>query len=108
LPDGTRLGSGTVVPLNFGAGSAALILEIQGPKGSIVSMLSETTSLTGSNGGSMLLKIRETYPAMPFIITEDAPAKSVIKIGAELMVGNAQQAPPGNYTGSLNVSFVVE
>lgn len=107
--DGTRTATGTVVPLNFGAAYMPLVLEIEGPKGSIVSMLAgELTILTGSNGGRMRLKIAGSNPAMPFIITDDPPAKNVITIGAELIVGNSQESPPGNYSGSLNVSFVVE
>ncbi len=108
-PDGTRTATGTVVPLNFGASYMPLVMEIEGPKGSIVSMLAEeVTVLTGSNGGRMRLKIAGSSPAMPFIISDDAPAKSVITIGAELIVGNSQESPPGNYSGSLNISFVVE
>lgn len=107
--EGTRWASGAVVPLNFGAAYLPLILEIEGPRGSIVSMLSdETTILTGSNGGTMKLKLIASNPAMPFIITEDAPAKSIVKIGAELIVGNAAMSPPGSYTGTLNLSFIVE
>lgn len=107
-PEGIRTGSGAVVPLNFGTAATPLVLELQGQRGSMVSMLTETSTLTGSNGGSMTLKITGTNPPMPFIIPEDAPEKSIIKIGAELMVGNAQQSPPGNYSGSLNISFVLE
>ncbi|RYD70019.1 MAG: DUF4402 domain-containing protein [Sphingobacteriales bacterium] len=109
LADGTRTAAGTVVPLNFGSGYMPLILEIEGPRGAIVSMLTDDkTELTGSNGGSMKLRLTGANPSMPFIITNDAPAKSVIKIGAELIVGNSTESPPGNYSGSLNISFVVE
>ena len=109
LPQGTRMSSGAVVPLNFGSAYLPLILEIEGPKGSIVSMMADQiTILTGSNGGIMKLKLRGSNPEMPFIITDDAPAKSIIKIGAELIVGNSKESPPGNYSGTINISFVVE
>ena len=109
LPEGNRMASGTVVPLNFGSTYMPLILEIEGPKGSIVSMLAnETSILAGSNGGIMKLKMKSSYPVMPFIIAEDAPSKSIIRIGAELIVGNSTESPPGNYSGNLNISFVVE
>ena len=109
LPEGTRVASGAVVPLNFGASYLPLILEIEGPKGAIVSMLSDEYSvLTGSNGGAMRLKLKGSNPLIPFIITEDAPAKSIIKLGAELIVGSSTESPPGNYSGNLNISFVVE
>ncbi len=108
-PEGVRNGTGSVVPLNFGASYQPLILEIAGPRGSIVSMLAqETTLLTGSNGGTIRLKIARSNPSMPFIITDDAPNKSSIKIGAELIIGNATVSPPGNYSGTLNISFVRE
>lgn len=109
LPEGTRVASGSVIPLNFGGTYVPLILEIEGPKGSIVSMLGDQRIiLTGSNGGTMKLKLGNSFPAIPFIILEDAPAKSIVKIGAELIVGNLIESPPGNYSGSLNISFVVE
>ena len=108
MPDGSRHSSGTVIPLNFGAAYMPLILEIEGPKGSVISILEESTVLTGSNGGSMKLKLRNSQPAMPFIIMEDAPAKSIVTIGAELTAGNMVQSPPGNYSGNLAISFVVE
>jgi hypothetical protein len=109
LPEGTRLAGGTVIPLNFGGTYMPLLLEIEGPKGSIVSIVADDrTILTGSNGGMMKLKLGNSIPSMPFIILEDAPAKSIVKIGAELIVGNLIESPPGNYSGSLNISFVVE
>jgi len=109
LPDGLRTASGSVVPLNFGATYLPLVLEIEGPKGSVVSMLAQDIALlTGSNGGVMRLRVKNSYPAMPFIITDDAPAKSIIKIGADLIVGNSSESPPGNYIGTLNISFIRE
>ncbi len=107
--EGVRTASGSVIPLNFGANYLPLILEIEGPRGSIVSMLAqEVTLLSGSNGGTVRLKLRGSNPAMPFVITEEAPAKSILKIAAELIIGNATDSPPGNYSGSLNISFVRE
>ena len=106
---GTRYATGAVVPLNFGGAYTPLVLEIEGPKGAIITMLTdEKTILTGSNGGVMRLRLKESDPPMPFIITEDAPARSIVTIGAELIVGSISESPPGNYNGSLNISFVVE
>ncbi|RYY64102.1 MAG: DUF4402 domain-containing protein [Chitinophagaceae bacterium] len=109
LPEGSRMATGTVVPLNFSANVTSLILEVEGPKGAIVSMLAgEVSVLTGSNGGIMKLRLKQSHPLMPFIIMEEAPARTIINIGAELIVGNLQESPPGNYSGSLNISFIVE
>lgn len=107
-PEGVRTGLGTVLPLNFGVNYAPLILEIQGPRGSVVSMLANETVLTGSNGGTMNLTIQSTNPQMPIVITDDPPEKVIIKIGAVLRVGNSLESPPGNYSGSLNISFILE
>lgn len=108
-PEGMRTASGSVVPLNFGATYLPLILEIEGPRGAILSILAqETTLLTGSNGGTIKLKITSSNPALPFIIADDAPAKTILKIGAELIIGNVTDSPPGNYSGTVNISFVRE
>ena len=108
-PDGSRSVTGTIIPLNFGSVYAPLILEIEAPKGSIISIFSSgNNTLTGSNGGKMLLQLGNTEPASPFYITKEAPEKTYLTVGGILSVGNAANSPAGNYSGNLYISFIVE
>ncbi|MBK8711027.1 MAG: DUF4402 domain-containing protein [Niastella sp.] len=109
LPNASRAASGSVIPLNMGGLYSPLILEIEGAKGTVISLLAgQTTILTGSNGGIMKLKLLDINNSMPFIITNEAPAKNLVTIGAELIVGNMSESPPGNYSGSLYLSFLTD
>ncbi len=109
FPNSSRVASGSVIPLNLGESSSPLVLEIEGTKGTVVSMLAgQTTILTGSNGGIMKLTLLDVNNAMPFIITNEAPAKNRVTIGAQLTVGDVSESPPGNYSGSLNLSFLTD
>jgi len=56
----------------------------------------------------MKLKLLDINNSMPFIITNEAPAKNLVTIGAELIVGNMSESPPGNYSGSLYLSFLTD
>ena len=108
-PNGARSVTGTIVPLNFGAAYNPLSLEVEAPRGSIVSVYSTGKNvLTGSNGGRMLLRLDNMEPVSPFYITKEYPEKTVLKIGGVLSVGNATDSPPGNYSGNIYISFMVE
>lgn len=107
--DGTRSVTGSVIPLNFGNNYFQAIFEIEAPLGSIISMASgQNAILNGSNGGSMSLQIDNSIPASPFYTTVTPPAKTQVNVGATLVVGNSLGSPPGNYTGSVYVLFIVE
>ncbi len=106
--DGSRTASGTVIPLNFGFSYSQMILEIEAPAGTIVSVLGGTSKLTGSNGGTMFITTGNSSPVSPFYITDGAPSKTYLNIGAVLTVGNGSESPAGNYEGNVYISFMVE
>lgn len=109
LPDGSRKLSGSLLPLNFGSTYSQLVLEVEAPKGSIVSFYSNGNNmLTGSNGGRMLLKIGNSIPQTPFYIAKELPEKTMVNIGATLYVGNATTTPAGAYSGNIFISFMIE
>ncbi|MFZ1528494.1 MAG: DUF4402 domain-containing protein [Ferruginibacter sp.] len=106
--DGSRTASGTVIPLNFGLSYSQMILEIEAPAGTIVSVLGSTSRLTGTNGGTMLITIGNSNPVSPFNIVDGSPSKTYLNIGAVLTVGNAAESPAGNYDGNVYISFMFE
>lgn len=106
--DGSRTASGTVIPLNFGLNYSQMILEIEAPAGTIVSVLGGTSKLTGSNGGQMFITTGNSNPVSPFNIVDGSPSKTYLSIGAVLTVGNAAESPAGNYDGNVYISFMIE
>ncbi len=108
-PSGVRTATGTVVPLNLGLPVSPLLLEIRANSGTIISVLMNNVQLTRiGGGGSMTLSMGNTNPASPFVFPNVNPPKLNLYIGGNLTVGNTQSVPPGNYSGTLNVTFMLE
>jgi Domain of unknown function (DUF4402) len=106
---GTRSVTGDVLGLNMGAPYFNAIFDVSGPQGAIVSILNGSdVTLTGSNGGSMLMHIGNSNPASPFIITVAQPARTQVNIGGTLTVGNTAANPPGTYNGTFYITFNLE
>lgn len=104
--DGTRSTTGDVIALNLGVQYNQAIFEVESPAGTIISILNgPDATLTGSNGGSMLLHIGSSNPVSPFNNTVAPPGRTQINIGGTLTVGGAATAPPGTYTGIIYITF---
>ena len=105
-PSGVRTVTGTVIPLNFGVQYRPAIFEIEAPAGTIISFANSlNATLTGSNGGTMSLHLDDSDPLMPFNTIVTPPARMQLKMGGTLTVGNTSVSPPGNYTGTVNITF---
>ncbi len=104
--DGTRNVTGDVVLLNMGIPYASATFDIEAPPGSIVSITNgPNATLTGSNGGSVILTIGSSYPATPFTTTASPPIRTQVSIGGTLTIGNNASAPAGSYSGTFYVTF---
>jgi hypothetical protein len=107
--NGTRSVTGDVLGLNLGTTYFQSIFDIDGPQGAIVSILNGSdATLTGSNGGTMMMHIGNSNPSSPFIITVAQPARTQVSIGGTLNVGNSAVNPPGNYSGTFYITFNLE
>ena len=103
---GTRTSTGDIIPLNLGVSYYNAIFEIEAPPGAIISILNgPDATLTGSNGGSMLLSIGSSSPISPFSNSLAPPSRTQINIGGTLTVGGSGSAPPGTYTGTIYITF---
>jgi hypothetical protein len=106
---GSRSSTGDVVLLGMGYTSSTGLYDLVANPGTLVSVANGPDAvLTGSNGGTMTLKIGSCDPVSPFIITTSPPASTQLRIGGTLTVGNPGSNPPGNYSGSFNIIFVQE
>lgn len=104
--DGSRSASGGIVLINSGASYSQAIFEIDAAEGSILSVLNgPDITLYGSKGGSITLRLSNSDPASPFVTTAIPPARTVVRIGASLTIGNSSASPPGNYSGSFSITF---
>ena len=109
-PDGSaRTATGTVIPLSLGMLHTPAMFYIRANPGTVISVLSGTTStLTGSGGGTLLLTVQGTYPASPFVTMLPYQQQTTVLVGGTLTVGTIGSNPAGNYSGTIDVTFVQE
>lgn len=109
-PDGTRGSSGDILLLNLGYVYTPALFDIQANPGTVISIVNgPDVTLTGSNGGTLLLHVGVSLPASPFSTTVPWPTVTQVRIGGTLTVsGNPLTNPAGNYTGSYSVTFIQE
>jgi hypothetical protein len=103
---GSRSVTGDVIGLNFGILYFQAIFDIDAPQGSIISILNgPNATLTGSNGGTMSVKIGNSAPASPFSTVVAQPLRTQVNVGGTLTVGTAAACPPGTYSGTIYLTF---
>lgn len=109
-PDGSvRTYSGTVIPLSLGMLHSPAMFYVRANPGTVISVLSGTTStLTGSGGGTLMLTVQGTYPQSPFVTTVPYQQRTTVLVGGTLTVGTIMANPAGNYSGTIDVTFVQE
>jgi hypothetical protein len=106
---GSRSSTGDVILLGLGIPFSTAAYRIVGNQGTVVSILNgPDVSLPGSGGGSMILHLGNTSPLSPFVITTIPPAFMLLYIGGTLTVGSPAANPPGNYSGTFNITFIQE
>jgi hypothetical protein len=104
--DGTRTATGSVMLVNMGFLYYPAIFSVETNPGNIVSILyGGDVILTGNNGGSMTVQLRDPEPPSPFVTTAIPPSRTLIYIGATLVVGNPLANPPGSYNGTFSIFF---
>lgn len=107
--DGSRSVTGDIIPANMGFLFYPAIFEVEAAPGTLISILNGAdATLTGSNGGSITLRIGESDLGTPFNTTATPPARTQVTIGATLTVGTPQANPSGSYSGTYSVTFINE
>jgi len=107
-PDGSRSATGDIVLLGMGYSFSTALFDVTAYPGTPVSILQGTSVLTCTNGGVLTLKTGDPSTFYPVIINTMPPASTQVRVGGELIVGNPLANPPGDYTGSFDVTFVQE
>jgi len=108
-PFGMRYAAGSIILIDMGYLYFPAIFRVGGNPGTILHLLKgPDETLTGSNGGTLLLQIGESNAGDPIIINVAPPGTIEIRIGGTLIVGNPMASPPGIYNGSFSVMFIQE
>lgn len=105
FPNGTRTSTGDIILLDLGFVYTPALFEIEGNEGTLISITFGTATLSGSNGGTMFLEVNSSDPVSPFILTVPYPARTLVRIGGVLTVGNTSESPAGSYSGTFAVTF---
>lgn len=92
---------------SFGSYSAAHF-NIYANAGTIINIMSIPDFQLTWGGYGMTVHIDNTEPLLPFVKTNPYSVPAELTIGATLSIGNPAANPPGTYTGTFNVTLVVE
>jgi hypothetical protein len=108
-PSGSRSSTGDVILLGLGYPFTPALFEIHAHPGTVISILNGPDAvLTGVPSGSMSLHIGNSLPASPFVSTVQYNIAIQLLIGGTLTVGSPSSNPPGNYTGTFEITLVRE
>lgn len=108
-PSGSRSATGDVVLLGLGYPFSPALFEVHAHPGTVISILNGPDAvLTGVPAGSMTLHIGSSQPTSPFVSTVHFSIAIPLYIGGTLTVGSPAANPPGDYTGTFEITLVRE
>jgi hypothetical protein len=109
LPSGSRSATGDVILLGLGYPFSAALFEVHASPGTVISILNGPDAvLTGIPSGTMTIHIGSSNPSSPFVSNVSYSIAIPLYIGGTLTVGNSAANPPGNYTGTFDITLVRE
>lgn len=103
-PQGSRSSNGSIIlPTVFSIVTPALF-EVEALPGTLITINNGPDSqLVGSNGGFLTLQVGESSTGTTFITSG---SHTDVFIGGTLLVGSVLANPPGEYSGSFQVTFI--
>jgi hypothetical protein len=106
---GIRTATGDVVLINSGFSTTQAAFDIEAPQGSVISIENgPDIVITGTNNGSISLRLGSADTGSPFISSAVPPARNRVHIGGTLTVGNNMVSPPGTYQGTFTITINYE
>jgi Domain of unknown function (DUF4402) len=107
-PTGLRTSTGTVLLLGLGIPFASAQFNINTNPGYVISILNGSDVPLTWSGYSMNLHIGTSNPASPFVNSNPYTVPVQLTIGATLTVGPPASNPPGSYSGTFEITIVIE
>lgn len=103
-PKGARTSSGSIILPNMSSIVTPALFEVAALPGTLITIMNGPDApLTGSNGGTITLKIDDSSTGSPFITTKEF---TDVFIGGTLIVGPLATNPAGVYNGTFSVTFI--
>ena len=104
---GNRTHTGDIFLLNLGASPSPALFDVTANPGTIIQISAPTNvMLTGTNGGTIYLDINSFSTGETFITTANPPGVNEVFVGGTLRIGTQSEAPPGQYNGTFNLTFI--
>ena len=104
--NGTRTWTGDVHLFSSGTTISPALYDVYANPGTILTITHpETFELTGTSGQKIILKIDSYSTGKTFITTQNANTPNSVYVGGTLILGNSAANGPGNYSGTINVTF---
>jgi len=108
-PDGSRVIMGSIVGANLGYPFSPAIFEVLANQGTLIQVMRGPDAiLTGSNGGTMTMRIGTLSTGDQFITTAQPPTRNLVRVGGILTVGSPSANPVGAYSGTFQLTFIQE
>ncbi len=104
---GIRSSTGDIILLSLGYPYSTTLYEVIANPGTIITIMNgPNVTLPGSNGGSITLTIGASDPVSPFVTSTPPPLPTYLNVGGTISIGNTAANPPGDYSGTYDITFV--
>ena len=107
-PAGMRTSTGTILLLGLGFPFTSAQFNIYSNSGTVISILNGPDVPLSWSGYSMNLHLGASNPASPFVNSNPYIVPVQLTIGATLTVGSSAINPPGSYSGTFEITLVIE
>jgi hypothetical protein len=107
-PAGSRTSTGDIVLVGLGYLFSPARYNVYSNAGTVISILNGPDVPLTWSSYSMNLHIGTSLPVSPFVNPNPYSVPTELTVGATLTVGNALANPPGTYTGTFNITLVIE
>jgi hypothetical protein len=107
-PAASRTSTGDIVLVGLGYLFSPARYNVYSNAGTVISILNGPDVPLTWTSYSMNLHIGTSLPLSPFVNPNPYSVPTELTVGATLTVGNALANPPGTYTGTFNITLVIE
>ncbi|MBN2682929.1 MAG: DUF4402 domain-containing protein [Bacteroidales bacterium] len=107
--NGVRSATGTVITLSSEAYYSEAVYEISCPEYSMVHLIyKHTIVMHGSNGGHFKLRTEQPENGKVFAAPANSENGFLISVGGVLEMNGPSFNPPGDYSGTLDITILIE